>query len=266
MCKQYYYLTFTVAATLISLSAYAGEVTGLTSFTAGTPARAAEVNSNFSAVKAAVDNNNSRLTGVEAGKQNRVAGNCAAGSSIRVINVNGTVVCEVDDGATLGATAPISITGNTVGLSADGITNSHISPTAAIAASKISGDVGIEFNDTFFFNNNVPTTVTSVGSIVVSAPGPGTILLMLNGSAGSSGVNMLHVFGIGTTADAFRVSRPMTPTTGAGAPFSVNWAVSVSAPGDYTFHALVQKIDPSSCCTARVYDVNLVALFVPKRY
>jgi hypothetical protein len=43
----------------------AGEVTGLTPFTPGTPARAAEVNGNFGAVKTAVDDNHSRITTLE---------------------------------------------------------------------------------------------------------------------------------------------------------------------------------------------------------
>lgn len=45
--------------------ATAGEVSGLTSFSSGSKAVASEVNGNFNAVKAAVDNNNSRLGTVE---------------------------------------------------------------------------------------------------------------------------------------------------------------------------------------------------------
>jgi hypothetical protein len=46
---------------------HATEVTGLNTFTAGTPAKAAEVNSNFSAVKTAVDDNHARITTLETG-------------------------------------------------------------------------------------------------------------------------------------------------------------------------------------------------------
>jgi hypothetical protein len=52
-------------------------------FSAGTPARAADVNANFNAVKAAVD-----------GKQNRVTGICMVGSAIVEIRADGTVVCD----------------------------------------------------------------------------------------------------------------------------------------------------------------------------
>jgi hypothetical protein len=47
------------------LFAAAGPVTGLTTFTTGSPARAAEVNTNFTAVKTAVDENYQRLATVE---------------------------------------------------------------------------------------------------------------------------------------------------------------------------------------------------------
>jgi hypothetical protein len=40
---------------------------------------------------------NANFTAINDGKQERVEGACAAGSSIRVINADGTVVCEVDD-------------------------------------------------------------------------------------------------------------------------------------------------------------------------
>lgn len=56
---------FITAAVCLASLASAGEVTGLTTFTAGTPAKAAEVNGNFTAVKAAVDDNHARLTAAE---------------------------------------------------------------------------------------------------------------------------------------------------------------------------------------------------------
>jgi hypothetical protein len=45
-----------------SVGAHAGNVVGLTPFTAGSTAKASEVNGNFNAVKTAVDDNYSRLT------------------------------------------------------------------------------------------------------------------------------------------------------------------------------------------------------------
>jgi hypothetical protein len=45
----------------------ASDVTGLTTFSAGTPAVASQVNGNFTAVKSAVDNNHARITTLETG-------------------------------------------------------------------------------------------------------------------------------------------------------------------------------------------------------
>jgi hypothetical protein len=53
-------------ATGIALPGIAGTVTGLTTFTANTPARASEVNGNFTAVKTAVDDNQAQITALNA--------------------------------------------------------------------------------------------------------------------------------------------------------------------------------------------------------
>jgi len=57
-------LTAGILATL-SAALIAGQVTGLTQFTSGSPAKAAEVNGNFAAVKTAVDDNHARISNLE---------------------------------------------------------------------------------------------------------------------------------------------------------------------------------------------------------
>jgi TolA-binding protein len=53
------------ALTVATTSVMAAPVGDLTTFVAGTPARAAEVNGNFSAVRAAVDDNDARIRALE---------------------------------------------------------------------------------------------------------------------------------------------------------------------------------------------------------
>ena len=62
-------LTVMVSAAVLAAAqtSSAGDVTGLTSFSAGTPAVAAQVNGNFTAVKTAVDNNHARIGVLETG-------------------------------------------------------------------------------------------------------------------------------------------------------------------------------------------------------
>ena len=62
MNKSLLNLTFMALLATASNAALATDVTGLTTFTSGTPAVAAEVNDNFTAVKTAVDDNDGRIT------------------------------------------------------------------------------------------------------------------------------------------------------------------------------------------------------------
>ena len=80
--------------------------------------------------------------------QFRVTGTCAAGSSIRVINADGSVVCEVDDnsggtvtsvGTGSGLTGgPITTTG-TISIAPGGVTSAHIADGTVGAVDVNSG-------------------------------------------------------------------------------------------------------------------------------
>ena len=112
LIREFVVLTLLMAAALLPGIAFADEVTGLNTFIGGEPALASEVNDNFTAVKNAVDDNAADITAVGinvdgnasaiAAKQDRVAGSCSAGSSIRSISADGSVVCEADDDGVIG--------------------------------------------------------------------------------------------------------------------------------------------------------------------
>ncbi len=77
MRKNMFLLTLTLVLTLAAGSAWADAVTGLTTFTSGTPAVADEVNANFAEVADSVDDNNTRITNLQnsyAGTQYYVIG------------------------------------------------------------------------------------------------------------------------------------------------------------------------------------------------
>ena len=95
-------LTYLISVVFVSVTspAWAGSVTVPNTFVSGTPAKASEVNDNFSAVKSAVNDNDGRITTNTtniSNKQDRVIGTCPPGRSIRVISANGLVTCEPDN-------------------------------------------------------------------------------------------------------------------------------------------------------------------------
>lgn len=79
--------------------------------------------------------------------QNRVSGSCPAGESIRVINTDGTVVCEVDTDTdtdtdtTYSAGSGLTLSGTTFSIAANGVTSNEIADDAVTAA-KIAGGAG----------------------------------------------------------------------------------------------------------------------------
>jgi hypothetical protein len=99
-----------IALAAVASTGQAGPVGPLTTFTAGTPAKASDVNANFTTIVNTVNANDTRLTTVETNKQNVITGNCPAGSAIRAVAPNGTVTCQ-NSGGTVGFVSVAGITG-----------------------------------------------------------------------------------------------------------------------------------------------------------
>jgi len=83
--------------------------------------------------------------------QSRVVGSCPPGNSISAINLNGTVVCELDDiglGDISSVTAGAGLTGGgtigdvTLAIATSGVTSSHLAPDSVGASEIATGAVG----------------------------------------------------------------------------------------------------------------------------
>ncbi|MBI3188770.1 MAG: hypothetical protein HYZ31_13000 [Gammaproteobacteria bacterium] len=266
-----YFLT-TILMTIMADALLADSLTVPNTFTAGTPAIAADVNANFAAVKAAVDDNNARITtntsdinsnaaaitsnsvaitNLDTAKQNRVTGSCAAGYAIRTVNADGSVVCELDDnsgGDITGVTAGSGLTGGgttgyvTIDVSNAGITSTHTSNEPGIEyASAIFGQVssymtGICSGSTYNFSNITSVTVAapSSGYVLVSAAG-----LMCLYDASTQARLALDDASAGSTFDRISyfytaVNQPCS--IGQYAPYSMQVIYPVNAAGNYTYY------------------------------
>jgi hypothetical protein len=148
-------LGFGIAISALGLYALAAT---LTTFKAGDVVSAQLINDNFAALNTT--------------KQDRVAGTCAAGSSIRVIAADGTVTCQTDNG---GAGSPFQFgaTLNGTDVTKDGLTVAHTASTAQLGREKI----GVQGSTT-------GTGVNSVGVLAVTGSGA----IALRADAFGSGV------------------------------------------------------------------------------
>lgn len=149
------------------------------------------------------------------------------------------------------------------------ITNSDVSASAAIAISKISGASGVEYN-AIGDHLGLTTALSNLGSVTLSCPTSGYVIVMLTGSAVFFGDNTTADIGIGTSTSSFAYSVGIGRLDGAGTArfyqaYSAIYTTSVVA-GNRTFYALGQKSTVFSANSINLTDLYLTAIFVPNRY
>lgn len=164
----------TGTAVLVTLPAHAGSVTIPHAFTAGSPAVAAEVNANFSAVEVAVDDNDTRIAALEAA----------------LATLQTTVTAQAAAIATLQTTA-----------TAQAATIATLQTTATTQASTIAALdaelTGLSENDVLGLSPYLVLTSDSRGPLVRFQ---GVNLQLVNGTGETGSINALGNFVVGYDA------------------------------------------------------------------
>ncbi len=287
-----------ILAALISGLAYADNLADaeLTTFAAGSAARAAEVNGNFDAVQAAINDNDARITALQSTGADITA--VTAGSGLTGGGAAGAVTLSVGTGA---ITSAMIADGSIIGIdiAAGAVTSSRIATDTIIASNIAAGAVGTsEIADgsiaqadlssalTAMINNvgldyitsltmiNISgldnTTFNNSGSVSVTCPSSGYVLVTASGTSTFFGDGRTVDVGIGNTTTAFLNSVSIGRPDGSGAlrfndAWSIQTVVSVTA-GTYTYYALSQGNTVFDASAVNVIPKSLTAVFIPLRF
>jgi len=151
------------------------------------------------------------------------------------------------------------------------IINADISASAAIAASKIFGDVGVEYvgpgSTASWSDGQFDTRV--IRSVTINAPTNGYILIIHSGSSIFFSENRYLEVGIGIGASPmFQVELGWldgSSTQRFYMPYSVAGVIAVNA-GTFTVNAFGIPNSTFDTGLVRLLPESLVAVFIPKRY
>jgi len=149
------------------------------------------------------------------------------------------------------------------------IMDTDVNANAAIAMSKINGEAGIDYNSIGTVLN-ITTTMSNLGSVTLSCPTSGYVLLIVSGSAVMFGDNTVLEVGMGSSTSTFLHYYSTGYLDGARTdrsynPFCVTYVTSVAA-GNRTFYALARKSSTYDSNTINLTSVHLTAIFFPTLY
>ena len=149
-----YSIIFTTVITLALTSQLVTAGSIADTYGTGDPLTAAKMNE----IRDAVNDN-------DATKQTRVLGNCAVGQSIRLINADGTVSCEVDTdtdtNTTYSAGTGLSLSGTTFSVP----TKTHYFTVPAVAFRPYESDTTFTGSDTNPFMNITGGTIGTIAAV-----------------------------------------------------------------------------------------------------
>ncbi len=198
--------------------------------------------------------------------QRRVGSICAAGSSMRFINADGTVGCEPDDVGT-GDITEVTTAANSglTGGVTSGIANLAVDPTdfngvAPMVESHTAGSV--------FVTIGPPTTLRSVSVTVPAGAASGgyiAVIGMANVSCATCNtLGQVTTGTIGWDDLATGTGQNLKAWTAAGTGNASVVAIDqflATAPGTYTFYLRATCIGPLTCVHE---NLSAVALFIPR--
>lgn len=155
------------------------------------------------------------------------------------------------------------------------ITNADINNSAGIVTSKLLGDAGIEFytwGSNYYSVTENNSSVINMGSLVLTAPTTGYIVVWLSGSTIFFGNRKTLNIGVNTISTSLLDDASVTigrldgtETLRFYEAFTATGVFTVSA-GNYTIYALVQGNTTFGIGNANVIPQTMTAIFIPKRY